>query len=105
MDLRENKIVLNILGGSFAKGVNIVVTLLLTPLLLNYLGNAQFGVFSTIYSFYIINNILDLGLGMYLQNKIPELTYSTDKNTLHLAISTVFFALLSIGLILYSFFY
>lgn len=104
MDLRENKIVLNILGGSFAKGVNIVVTLLLTPLLLNYLGNTQFGVFSTIYSFYIINNILDLGLGMYLQNKIPELTYSTDKNTLHLAISTVFFALLSIGLILLLFF-
>jgi O-antigen/teichoic acid export membrane protein len=98
MDLKKNKILFNILGGGFAKGINIIITLLLTPLLLNYLGNVQFGIFSTIYSFYIINNILDLGLGMYLQNKIPELTYSTDKNALHHAISTVFFALLSIGL-------
>jgi O-antigen/teichoic acid export membrane protein len=98
MGLKENKIILNILGGSFAKGINILIALILTPLLLNYLGNVQFGVFSTIYSFYIINNILDLGLGMYLQNKIPELTYSEDKTLLHRAISTVFFALLGMAL-------
>lgn len=104
MGLKKKKIILNILGGSFAKIINIVITLILTPLLFNYLGNVQFGVFSTIYSFYIINNILDLGLGMYLQNKIPELTYSTDKNLLHRAISTVFFSLLSIGLTLLLFF-
>lgn len=98
MGLREKKIVLNILGGSFAKGINIIIALILTPLLLDYLGDAQFGVFSTIYSFYIINNILDLGLGMYLQNKIPELTYSEDKSLLHRAISTVFFALFGMAL-------
>jgi O-antigen/teichoic acid export membrane protein len=97
MGLKENKIVLNILGGSFVKGINILIALILTPLLLNYLGDIQFGVFSTIYSFYIINNILDLGLGMYLQNKIPELTYSEDKSLLHRAISTVFFALLGMA--------
>ena len=98
MGLKEKKIVLNILGGSFAKGVNILIALILTPLLLNFLGDIQFGVFSTIYSFYIINNILDLGLGMYLQNKIPELTYSEDKSLLHRAISTVFFALLGMAI-------
>ncbi len=97
MGLKVKKIVLNILGGSFAKGINILIALILTPLLLNYLGDIQFGVFSTIYSFYIINNILDLGLGMYLQNKIPELTYSEDKSLLHRAISTVFFALLGMA--------
>ena len=97
MSLKENRIVLNILGGSFAKAINILIALILTPLLLNYLGDIQFGVFSTIYSFYIINNILDLGLGMYLQNKIPELTYSKDKSLLHRAISTVFFALLGMA--------
>jgi O-antigen/teichoic acid export membrane protein len=100
MGLKEKKIILNILGGSFAKAINILITLILTPLLLNYLGDIQFGIFSTIYSFYIINNILDLGLGMYLQNKIPELTYSEDKLLLHRAISTVFFALTGIALLL-----
>ena len=99
MDLKVKKIVLNILGGSLAKGISIIIALILTPLLLNYLGDAQFGVFSTIYSFYIINNILDLGLGMYLQNKIPELTYSEDKSFLHRAISNVFFALFGIALL------
>jgi O-antigen/teichoic acid export membrane protein len=97
MNLKENKIFLNILGGSFAKAANIVITLMLTPLLLNYLGNIDFGIFSTIYSFYIINNILDLGLGMYLQNKIPDLHYSEDKSQLRRAISTVFFALVGIA--------
>lgn len=99
MDLKSKKIFWNILGGSFAKGMNILIALILTPPLLNYLGNTQFGIFSTIYSFYIINNILDLGLGMYLQNKIPELSHSSDKTLLHRAISTVFFALLGIALL------
>lgn len=98
MDMKSKKIMFNIIGGGFAKVINIVIVLILTPLLLNHLGNVQFGLFSTIYSFYIINNILDLGLGIYLQNKIPELTYSPDSSLLHRAVSTVFFSLVGIAI-------
>lgn len=98
MGIKSKKIMFNIIGGGFAKVINIVIVLVLTPLLLNHLGDIQFGLFSTIYSFYIINNILDLGLGMYLQNKIPELTYSPDSSLLHRAVSTVFFSLVGIAI-------
>lgn len=62
----------NVFGSFFIKGFDILISLLLVPISLNYLGQERYGVWLTINSTIIWLNLSDAGLGNGLRNKYTE---------------------------------
>lgn len=67
------------------------------PLLLKYLGEERYGMFSLVSSVQGIIAFSDLGLGLGLQNKIPYYLAKKDMISIKRSISTTFFLLVSIS--------
>src|SRR5579872_4745347 len=52
--------------------VQMLVTLLTTPMLLGYLGPVRFGAWATLYSLVVMLNSLDFGIGLGLLNALTD---------------------------------
>lgn len=100
-DKRVVKIIVNSIGSIASKGVNLIINIVSVPLLLNYLGQERYGMFAMVTSLLGFMTFSDLGLGLGLQNRIPEYKQSTDKTLIQKAISTTFFTLVGISFLLF----
>jgi O-antigen/teichoic acid export membrane protein len=100
-DSRVAKIIVNTMSSIASKGVNLIVNIVSVPLLLNYLGQERYGMFAMVTSLLGFMTFSDLGLGLGLQNRIPEYKLSEDKTLIQRAISTTFFTLVGISILLF----
>jgi O-antigen/teichoic acid export membrane protein len=100
-DSRITKIIVNTIGSIASKGVNLIINIVSVPLLLNYLGQERYGMFAMVTSLLGFMSFSDLGLGLGLQNRIPEYKLNEDKTLIQKAISTTFFTLTGISFLLF----
>ena len=77
----------------FNRLYNIMAKLILMPLLINYLGKEQFGVWVVISSFLGYILFLDLGLSSGMVNKLVEYHSSHKKNEINYLISAIIYFL------------
>lgn len=92
---RTRKINRNVIYSFFLKGMSILVSLLLVPLTLGYLDAYEYGVWITLNSVLTWINVLDVGLGNGLRNKLTECIAVGDLHKGKIYVSTTF-ALLSL---------
>jgi O-antigen/teichoic acid export membrane protein len=95
---REGAILLSIFSTYISKGGSLLIQFLSLPLLINYLGNAEFAIVTAIISMFTTLSYLDFGIGVSLQNTLPSLIALKDRNRVQIITSTVFFFLLFLGL-------
>lgn len=84
-----------------SRGINLLISIISVPLLLNYLGAERYGMYAMVTSIQGFMMFSDFGLGLGLQNRIPEFQQHEDKTVLHKAISSTFFTLAAIVLLLF----
>lgn len=90
---RTRKLKLSFLISVFSKGANMLVILISTPLILNYLGAEKFGVLNALLSTLAVVMYSDLGLSMGLQNSLPALIAKNEQVKIKSYISTTFYFL------------
>jgi O-antigen/teichoic acid export membrane protein len=83
-------------------GVNILVTILLTPFLLHYLGQPGYGLWVTLSSLLAYLGLLDLGLSTTSIKFIAEYRTGNDPDGLNVFISTVFVTYLILGSVVFA---
>ncbi|MBU3928637.1 MAG: oligosaccharide flippase family protein [Bacteroidetes bacterium] len=91
----------NITVSFITKGISIIISFLIVPLTLGYVGKVEYGIWMTISS--IINWFVffDIGLGNGLRNKLAEALAKNDKELARTYISSVFAIISVIGIILF----
>jgi O-antigen/teichoic acid export membrane protein len=87
---KTQTVVLNVTYSVLIKGVNVLLTFLSVPLLLNYLDSVQYGVWITILTFTSWFTLFDLGLGNGLKNKLIEFITDGQMETAKKHVSTTF---------------
>jgi O-antigen/teichoic acid export membrane protein len=102
--LRSQNIKKNILLSFLIKGGSIVVTFLLVPLTLNYLGARDYGIWLTLSSLIAWFGFFDIGLGNGLRNRFAEALAVGDKSLARIYVSTTYFGLSGIFAILWILF-
>ncbi len=101
---RSSLVIKNIISSIGIKGVGILISLILIPLSINYVGAVNFGIWLTISSVIGWMNQFDLGMGNGLRNKITteyaQKRYDDGKTY----VSTTYAALILIAVIFFIFF-
>jgi O-antigen/teichoic acid export membrane protein len=90
----------NILGSFLIKGLNILIMFVMVPLLLNYLDPIKYGIWLTLASIVQWFSFFDIGLSNGLRNKFAEAKALGDKERARIYISTTYFFLTIISLII-----
>ena len=93
---RSQNIKKNILLSFGIKGGSIVVTFLLVPLTLGYLGARDYGIWLTMSSVIAWFGFFDIGLGNGLRNRFAEAVARNDKELARTYVSTTYFGLAAI---------
>lgn len=103
-DERYRRILLT--GGSTAivKIISVTINLITIPLTVNYLGPERYGLWMTISSILSFLTFADLGLGNGLLNAITKANGRDNISEARTAVSSTFFLLLGISLLLLFFF-
>ncbi|PVX18380.1 polysaccharide biosynthesis protein [Vibrio cholerae] len=102
----RTKTYLTQLKGSFIfKGLAIILSFFLVPLMLEYLGAEKYGIWSTLLSMIFWILIFDFGIGNGLRNKLSESIVKNDWLAVREYISTAYFAVACIAIFLCSIFY
>jgi O-antigen/teichoic acid export membrane protein len=83
--------------GFAARVVSALVAIVTTPIIVRYLGNEGYGLFTTISSVVAWLHLSNFGIGLGLQNALTEATARDDQEAQNSLISTAFFALSAIG--------
>ncbi|MBL4624882.1 MAG: oligosaccharide flippase family protein [Flavobacteriales bacterium] len=94
---RSKKLVSNIAASFGFKAIDILSNLLLVPILLNYLGEAKYGVWLTISSALMWFFFFDVGLGNGLRNKLTEATAQHNRKLAKSLISTAYLLVTAIS--------
>lgn len=91
-------------GGTTAivKVFSALINLFTVPLTLHYLGSEQYGLWMAISSFMVLMNFADLGLGIGLLNAISKANGMENIRLAQIAVSSTFYMLLAISLVLLS---
>ncbi len=95
---RTRKINRNIVYSICLKGLGILVSLLMVPLTLSYLDSYEYGIWITLNSVLTWINVLDIGLGNGLRNKLTEALAVNDLEKGRIYVSTTFALLTAISL-------
>ncbi|MEN9610045.1 MAG: hypothetical protein RLZZ628_859 [Bacteroidota bacterium] len=95
----------NILWSAFIKCISIGTGFLSVPILLNYLGQAEYGIWLTISSFLGWFGVFDLGIGNGLRNKLTEALTIKDFEKAKIYVSTAYAVLGAIFTTLFVLFY
>jgi O-antigen/teichoic acid export membrane protein len=101
---RSQNIKKNVLLSFLIKGGSIIVTFLLVPLTLNYLGARDYGIWLTLSSVIAWFGFFDIGLGNGLRNRFAEALAVGDKALARVYVSTTYFGLAGIFGILWILF-
>ena len=83
----------NIVAMILIKGINIAISFLYIPLLINILDTDLYGVWITLTSIIAWINLFDIGLGNGLRNRLSESLAREDKLSSRIYISTAYFAI------------
>ncbi|HLN53758.1 MAG TPA: oligosaccharide flippase family protein [Lentimicrobium sp.] len=83
----------NILISFFIKGISIVLGFIMVPLLLNFLGTVEYGIWITLTSIISWISYFDIGLGNGLRNKFAESLAKQDHMLAKIYVSTTYAAL------------
>lgn len=75
------------------KGVSVLVSFLLVPLMIGYLGPVNYGIWVTLGSIISWFNFFDIGLGNGLRNKFAEALARDDKELARIYVSTTYASL------------
>lgn len=91
--LKSNKLARSMILSTACKPISMVISLLYTPVLLAYLGNENYGIWSTILS--VINwvNYFDVGIGNGLRNILAKYIDNDEKKEAKSAVTTAYIAL------------
>jgi O-antigen/teichoic acid export membrane protein len=95
----------NIIWSAFIKCVSIGTGFLSVPILLNYLGQAEYGIWLTISAFLGWFGVFDLGIGNGLRNKLTEALTIKDFEKAKIYVSTAYAVLGGIFTLLFVLFY
>ena len=90
----------NIAGAFLFKGASVLTSLLLIPLILDYISPSQFGIWLTISSFLTWFAFFDIGLGNGLKNKLAEAIAARNLTLARIYVSTTYFIITLISLLL-----
>lgn len=92
-DIMNDSLKRSMLLSTLCKPVGMIISFLYTPMLLSYLGDESYGIWSTILS--VINwiNYFDVGIGQGLRNILTRYIAIDDKDRAQKAVSTAYFAL------------
>ncbi len=90
---RSQNIKKNILYSIFIKGGSIVISFLLVPLTLGYLGAVDYGIWLTLSSVVAWFGFFDIGLGNGLRNKFAEALALGNRELARSYVSTTYFGL------------
>lgn len=82
------------------KPISVVLSLVYTPLLLDYLGNEKYGLWATVLSFITWINFFDVGIGNGLRNLLSKIMAEGKKTEAQKAVSTAYIMLSIISVIL-----
>jgi O-antigen/teichoic acid export membrane protein len=88
----------------FSQIINVLVSLLLVPMTLGFLGIKEFGVWVTLTTIIGWFIFFDIGLGHGLRNKYAEAKAKNDLSDIKKYVSTAFFSLSLISLIIFLIF-
>lgn len=75
---RDRSVLLNVLFSFSYKGVSVLLALAIVPLSINYLDTERYGVWITLSSILSWINLMDIGLGNGLRNKLVKALTSND---------------------------
>lgn len=102
---RSRNIKKNILLSFLIKGGSIVITFLIVPLTLGYLGARDYGIWLTLSSVISWFGFFDIGLGNGLRNRFAEALAKGNKELARIYVSTTYFGLTGIFGILWILFF
>lgn len=83
----------NILASFGIKSISIVIGFIFVPLLVNYLGTAEYGIWITLGSIVAWINYFDIGLGNGLRNRFAESLANGERKLARIYVSTTYAAL------------
>jgi O-antigen/teichoic acid export membrane protein len=97
---RHRRVALSAISSGLAWATSVVTGLVVVPVVLNYLGAERYGVFATITAIAGLVGWADLGLGNGLISEVALAQGRDDSNATARAVSTAFFALLGLAVVL-----
>lgn len=83
----------NIIISFFIKGISIIIGFIFVPLLINYLGTVEYGIWITLSSVIAWIGYFDIGLGNGLRNKFAESMAKDEHQLARIYVSTTYAAL------------
>ncbi len=92
-NVRSVKAKKNIIASFGIKGISIIIGFIFVPLLINYLGTFEYGIWITLGSIVGWINYFDIGLGNGLRNKFAEALAKDEKKLAQIYVSTTYAAL------------
>ncbi|MDY0101600.1 MAG: MATE family efflux transporter [Lentimicrobium sp.] len=92
-NVRSVKAKKNIIASFGIKGISIIIGFIFVPLLIDYLGTFEYGIWITLGSIVGWINYFDIGLGNGLRNKFTEALAKDEKKLAQIYVSTTYAAL------------
>lgn len=102
--LRSKKVIINIIGLTGVKIIDVLIGIFMVPLSIEYLGQNEYGIWLTLTSMVLWFNFFNGGLGHGLRNKLAENIAIGDFKKAKQYVSLTYFILVSISLSLLLFF-
>ena len=100
LDLSEKKVRLNMIMGVVYKGLSMIISFLYVPVVLLYLGEVKYGIWTTILNILSWITHFDIGIGNGLRNKLSEsLMENQDKNRTKCLVSSAYIMLTGVVLL------
>lgn len=97
---RYRRVALTAVSSGGAKAISVITMLISVPLTLHYLGAERYGMWMTIGSVVMMLGFADLGLGLGLMNSISEAHGQEDRQAAVHYVSSAFFMLTGIAVII-----
>ncbi|MCQ2361456.1 MAG: hypothetical protein MJ048_00260 [Acidaminococcaceae bacterium] len=99
MDNRTRNVISNISLSFLWKGLSVVLSFFVVPLTVHYLDVVEYGVWITMFTVLNWINMLDVGIGLGMRNKLAEAVSLNDVEAQKKYISTGFYTFALIGLL------
>ncbi len=94
----------NIIWSIFFKGIGFALSFAILPVTVRYLTEVEYGVWVTLFSLMNWVNILDLGIGLGVRNKLAEAVAVNDLESIKKYISTGMISMMCMGIFLIAIF-
>lgn len=101
---RSSKAKRSTLYSGIFKGCNIIISLIIVPVTLDFLNPLEYGIWVTLSSVLLWINYFDIGLGNGLRNKLGEALATKNFKLGQIYVSTTFFVLMFIVLLIFVIF-